>query len=133
MWAGSTWSSYSSLWSRYLDFVALHDLTPEADTNAALFVASLQTSLQTQHQYCKTLQALFNRFGWGTKTLSLMAAGMRHQGALIPMKQATPISRNPQFRVGAIRMRALHQSSGVDRWYQSHRTKGRRGEVLCHP
>ncbi len=92
MWAGSTWSNYGNIWARYLEFTMTHDLTIESDTNAAIFVVSTQTSLQAQHQYSKNLHALFKRFGWETKTLSLMAAGMRHQGALIPLKQATPIT-----------------------------------------
>lgn len=91
MWAGSTWSGYGNLWARYLTFCVLEELELDNDTTAALFVVSTETSVQGQHQYAKTMHALFRRFGWDAKILSLMAAGLRHEGALIPMKQAPPI------------------------------------------
>ena len=97
MWAGSTWASYGSVWGRYLEYCLEHGLEPEESQNGCLWVVSTvgtteKVSLQGQHQYAKTLSAVFGRLGWHCRYLSMMAAGMRNQGALIPIHQALAIT-----------------------------------------
>ena len=92
MWATTTWSGYANLMARYVDFCRLHRLELEADENACLFVVQTEVSLGSQHQYAKTLMAILRRLGYSTPTLSMMAAGMRNEGALLPLHQAVPLT-----------------------------------------
>lgn len=92
LWASSTWAQRQSLWRRLAAFCAASQL-PLNDRSAALFILSLGVTAQTQHGYASTLSALFGRLGLPNGLLSLMAAALRAQGALIPLHQARPMQR----------------------------------------
>lgn len=91
MWADNTWKGYASSWARALEFCHLFGLNPQQDVNVCLWIVSTGTEVQGQLQYCKNLMAVMNRLKWPTTTLSMFAAGLRHQGAATPIHQAVPI------------------------------------------
>ena len=74
-----------------LEFCQVFLLDPQHDVNSCLWIVSTGTELQGQLQYAKNLMAVMNRLKWQTTTLSMLAAGLRQQGAATPAKQATPI------------------------------------------
>ena len=90
--------------------------------NACLFIVSTETSFSTQHQYAKTLHALFRRFGWDARSLSMMAAGPRPQGRPIPGRQAPPfpfpelllLLEHP--RMGDLRLPIMLAWASASRW-----------------
>lgn len=93
MWADSTWKGYAGVWGRYTEWCLENSLEVEFSSNACIWIVETGISLQGQHQYAKVLHALMKRFGFCVLHLSLMAAGMRHQGALIPISQAKAITQ----------------------------------------
>ena len=111
MWAESTWTSRGHLWSRYQAFCSAHQLDPllDLDWAAVVFVESTRTSTSaaTRHQYSKDLSAIATRLSLQTPVARMYQAGLRATGALIPERQAPPITIEQlrQLAPAALRVR----------------------------
>lgn len=93
VWAPSTLRQRQGLWQRFEAWLRFHGRTM-TDHNATLFVETTAAEVQGKHQYAKTLMAVLNRMRIPTEMLSMYAAGLRAQGALVPQQQSAPISRS---------------------------------------
>lgn len=92
LWADNTWKGYAGVFGRMLEFCQQFELDPQQDANACLWICSLGIEIQGMHQYAKNLSAVMNRLGWKTVNIAMLAAALRRQGALTPIKQAEAIS-----------------------------------------
>lgn len=93
IWAETTRANYQSLWVRYRHWCARDNLSPTSDVTAAAFVEAMtDVSVQSRHQYCKVLSAIFSRLGVETPVLRMLAAAYAGEGARRPMHQATPMT-----------------------------------------
>ena len=92
LWADNTWRGYAGIFGRMLAFAQLFSMDPQDDLTACLFIISTGAEIQGQLAYTKQLQAVMNRLQWKTVNLSMLASGLRHEGALIPLHQAAAIT-----------------------------------------
>lgn len=98
--ATSTQRDRQALWARYENFLADHKLEV-SDSTAALFVMATGVTPQTRLTYAKSLSAIFGRLQLCQDMLSKLMSGLRAQGAAMPQRQATPISRDHLLEVAA--------------------------------
>lgn len=98
MWARSVTRDRQSLFQRYSNYLRDKDL-PMTDVTACWFVESCDVLPTSRLAYAKTLLALFNRMELPAGMLRLQAAGLRGMGALIPQRQAAPITKQDAIAV----------------------------------
>lgn len=127
MWADNTWRGYGAALGRCLEFCQLFALDPSKDHNACLWIMSTETEPQGALSYCKALQAVYGRLKWQTNCLSMLAAGLRHQGANTPIHPAEAISFEEVQRLVAqfpqIRLGIMIAWATASRWDEVHRLK----------
>ena len=108
-WAQATWKRRASAWEKFKTWCMRTQQNPASAHSIATFVeASLKKngerlSPQGRLGLNSALKSVATRCfpGMDTTDLQLQAAGLRHSGALIPMKQAKPIRRSQLLQVGA--------------------------------
>lgn len=111
VWAPSTLGDRQALWARYLNYCKDHRFTI-GDVTAAMFVEATRTSVQSQHQYAKTLGTMFKKMGIPDGILRLQMAGLRGKGALVPSHQAPPMAREHMLQFSAaLKAEGLHADS----------------------
>lgn len=95
IWSRSTWNQFRSLWQRFHLFATLtlgeEDVSP--DHAAALFVVSMNVSVQTKHTYIRNFITIFRKLEWTHQELTLLDTALRTQGCLVPMTQAKPMTQ----------------------------------------
>jgi integrase len=94
MWAASTWKARRSLWARLLQFSTQHCLDIQDGMTAPMFLEHLNISIQSKLTYGKTLMSLYPHMGYDTTSLNMYLTGLRGQGATVPIRQATPITKD---------------------------------------
>lgn len=92
MWADSTLRGRQQLFSRLLRYRRTHNL-PLTSNTALLFLESINATVQTRLAYAKALMALLNRLHIDTTLISLYASSLRALGAIKPLHQATPLTK----------------------------------------
>ena len=91
-WASTTLSATQNLLSRLSHFCQLRNL-PLTPNTALIFLEATRVSIQARLTYSKSLQAFFNRIHQDTSLFSVYNKGLRAMGALQPLHQATPMSK----------------------------------------
>ena len=94
MWAASTWASRISIWNRWSSFQAEAGLRSPVGLQMAAFVESTSVSVQSRLTYAKALSAIASRMELHVPQLAMYCTGLRAMGALIPIHQATPATRD---------------------------------------
>ena len=110
-WAPSTWRMRCSVWSRFKDWAKPAEPTPES---AVTWLATQIRTDQTKHIYAKALMALFNNSvrKHSTAPLRLYTKALVASGALIPIKQAKPLTKDKVHRLST-RLRLQHKAPGA--------------------
>jgi len=110
VWATSTWRTRCSVWSRFKEWAG-SNTTPE---NAVTWLAMKVPTNQTRHTYAKALLSLFNHSvrKLPTAALRLYTKALVADGALVPIRQAKPLSK---YKVAALarRLECRHKARGA--------------------
>lgn len=104
MWATSTWESRRNNFRRMTEFAHQHGWDPisQIDYAGAMWVQSVRgTTIESSRlKYASEMSSIAARMGVQTPILRMLQSGLRASGALIPQKQAPPISLD-QVRITA--------------------------------
>lgn len=87
-----------SLWTRLQLFLEMNEL-PLDDANGALFIHSLDVSVQAKHTYARNLANVFRKRGLPHMALTLFGTALKSRGALVPLHQARPMTKADLLRI----------------------------------
>lgn len=118
--AFDSWAQMRILWSRLMQFATANNL-PVSEPTALLFLHSMEVSVQTKHTYVRNLINIFRKTGQNHTQLTMYDTALRASGALIPMHQAVPLTREDLLTVienvsPMVRMSLLLAWKTASRW-----------------